>query len=473
MAGRLRLLGSRIHCGRIGLLLRLAPRIALNIALAFRRRRLLLRALGLALLRRLTLGLFHRSACLCIFVVRRCALGDILSVRAATTAMTTTARLARSALPRLPARRLLALSLRIGRSLLLNRLLFTNFRLGRLLGLLGSRLRNLIDLLLTLYGIRATHKATTGTTRARGLLGWLLGIARDLGRLFGLVHNILLLGLKVRTATTLGLLRLSGLLLFHRLLRLGNRLILDNLSIHRILLSHSTTEALLLGAALRITLAASAKAASARLGGKGTHNMLIEQLVCIDMLTRGNFFRSRHLNGIIDGNLFGNLDKLLLGITNLGIDGIERRAAVNAAALDLGHNLCRDKLVAHRLGIALLIHGAENLRQRARLNLERLAAEQVVGNQLGPLGRKRRLSAQTLSQSIDILLVIGIYRLGHGAPFICTHIRPYGTTRAAIHAKHLRERPGITRLYKKGRARVTRTRPFRVIEMEDSIRPID
>ena len=212
------------------------------------------------------------------------------------------------------------------------------------------------------------------------------------------------------------------------------------------------------------TSAASAKAASARLGGKGAHDMLIEQLISIDMLTRGNFFRSRHLNGILDGPL--------LGIMNLGIDGVEGRATINATALDLGHNLCRDKLIAHRLGIALLIDGAEDLRQRARLDLECFAAEQVVGNQLGALGRKRRLSAQALGQCIDILLVIGIYRLGHGAPFICTHIRPYGTTHAAIHAKHLREHPGITRLYKKDRARVLRTRSFRVIEMEGSIRPI-
>ena len=122
----------------------------------------------------------------------------------------------------------------------------------------------------------------------------------------------------MRTATTLGFLRLSGLLLFRRLLRLDDRLVLDNLGNGPILLSHSTTEAFLLGAALRITLSASAKDASARLGGKGTHDMLIEQLVGIDMLTRGSFFRSGHLNGI--------LNRLLLGIIHLGIDGIERRA---------------------------------------------------------------------------------------------------------------------------------------------------
>ena len=171
------------------------------------------------------------------------------------------------------------------------------------------------------------------------------------------------------------------------------------------------------------------------------------------MLARSRFHRSGRLDNVLDG-LFGNLDGPLLGIVNLGIDGIERRAPVNAATLDLGHDLCRDKLIAHRLGVALLIDGAENLRQRTRLNLERLAAKQVVGNQLGTLSRKRRLAAQALSQSIDILLVIGIYRLGHGAPFICTHIRVYGTTRALIHAKHLREHSSVTRFcMKKDRAR--------------------
>ena len=79
--------------------------------------------------------------------------------------MTAAARLARSTLPRLFNHGLLALSLRIGRSLLINRLLFTNFRHGRLHGLLGPRLRNLINLFLTLYGVRATCKAATGTAR--------------------------------------------------------------------------------------------------------------------------------------------------------------------------------------------------------------------------------------------------------------------------------------------------------------------
>ena len=260
------------------------------------------------------------------------------------------------------------------------------------------------------------------------------------------MRDILLRNLKVSTATTLGLLGLHGLLLLRGLLRLGSNLGLNSLGIKFILLSNGATEALLLSAALRITLSASAKAASARLGGKGTHDMLIEKLVGIDMLTRGNFFRSRHLNGILDG--------LLLGIVNLGINGVKGRAAVNAAALDLGDDLRRDELIAHRLGVTFLIDGAENLRQRARLDLERLAAEQVVGHQLGALGRKRRLAAQTLGQSIDIVLVIGIYRLGHGAPFICTHIRLYGTTRALVHAKHLRDHADVARFcMKKDRAR--------------------
>ena len=173
------------------------------------------------------------------------------------------------------------------------------------------------------------------------------------------------------------------------------------------------------------------------------------------MLTRSSFFHSSHVSGILDDKILDGLGRLLLGIADLGIDGIERRAPVNAATLDLGHNICRDEFVAHRLGVAFLIDGAENLRQRARLDFECLAAEQVVGNQLGALGRKRRLAAQTLSQSIDIILVIGIYRLGHGAPFICTHIRLYGTTHALIHAKHLREHPGVARFcMKKDRVRV-------------------
>mgnify|MGYP007107555584 CR=1 FL=1 len=255
------------------------------------------------------------------------------------------------------------------------------------------------------------------------------------------------------TATTLGLLGLHGLLLPRGLLRLGSNLGLNSLSIRLTLLSNGATEALLLGAALRIALATPAKTAAADLGRKGANDALVKQLVGIDMLARSRFHRSGRLDNVLDG-LFGNLDGPLLGIVNLGIDGIERRAPVNAATLDLGHDLCRDKLIAHRLGVALLIDGAENLRQRTRLNLERLAAKQVVGNQLGTLSRKRRLAAQALSQSIDILLVIGIYRLGHGAPFICTHIRVYGTTRALIHAKHLREHSSVTRFcMKKDRAR--------------------
>ena len=253
------------------------------------------------------------------------------------------------------------------------------------------------------------------------------------------------------TATTLGLLGLHGFLLLRGLLRLDSNLGLNNLSIRLTLLSNGTTEALLLGAALRIALAAPAKTAASCLGRKGTHDVLIEQLIGIDMPTRSNFFHSRHVSEIVDDKTFDGLGRLLLGIADLGIDGIERRAPVNAATLDLGHDICRDKLIAHRLGVALLIDGAENLRQRARLNLECLAAKQVVGNQLCPLGRKRRLAAQALSQSIDIVLIIGIYRLGHGAPFICTHIRLYGTTRALIHAKHLRVHSSVTRFRMKKR----------------------
>ena len=263
------------------------------------------------------------------------------------------------------------------------------------------------------------------------------------------MRDILLRSLKVSTATTLGLLGLHGLLLLRGLLRLGSNLGLNSLGIELILLSNGATEALLLSAALCIALAAPAKAAATRLGGKSADDVLIEQLIGIDMLVRNSFFHGSRLNGILSVSLFGNLDGLLLGIVDLGINGVEGRATINAAALDLGHNLRCDKLVAHRLGVAFLIDGAENLRQCARLNLERFATEQVVSNELRPIGRKRCLAAQALGQCIDIVLVIGIYRLGHGAPFICTHIRPYGTTREPIHAKHLRGRPCITRSRKK------------------------
>lgn len=268
------------------------------------------------------------------------------------------------------------------------------------------------------------------------------------------MRDILLRSLKVGTTATLGLLGLHGLLLLRGPLRLGSNLGLNSLGIRLALSSNGATEALLLGAALCIALAAPAKTAASCLGRKGTHDVLIEQLIGIDMLTRSNFFHSRHVSEILDDKIFDGLGRLLLGIADLGIDGIERRAPVNAAALDLGNDLCRDEFVAHHLGVAFLIDGTENLRQRARLDLEHLAAEQVVGNQLGALGRKRRLAAQALSQSIDIVLIIGIYRLGHGAPFICTHIRLYGTTRALIHAKHLREHSSVTRFrMKKDRAR--------------------
>ncbi len=87
------------------------------------------------------------------------------------------------------------------------------------------------------------------------------------------------------TAATLGLLDLSMLLSESRLLH-PDGLFLDGLGIRLTLLSNGATEALLLGAALRIALATPAKAAATRLGGKGTHDVLIEQLVGIDMLAR-------------------------------------------------------------------------------------------------------------------------------------------------------------------------------------------
>ena len=144
-------------------------------------------------------------------------------------------------------------------------------------------------------------------------------IVCNLGSLFGLARNILLLGLKMRTAATLGLLDLSMLLSASRLLHPGG-LFLDGLSIRLTLSSNGATEALLLGAALRIALAAPAKTAASCLGRKGTHDVLIEQLIGIDMLTRGNFFHSRHVSGILDDKILDGLGRLLLGIADLGIE---------------------------------------------------------------------------------------------------------------------------------------------------------
>ena len=175
------------------------------------------------------------------------------------------------------------------------------------------------------------------------------------------MRDILLCSLKVSTATTLGLLGPHGLLLLRGLLRLSSNLGLNSLGIELILLSHGATEALLLGTALSIALAAPAKTAAAGLGRKGSNDALVKQLVGIDMLARSCFHRSGRLDNVLDG-LFGSLGKLLLDITYLGMNGIERRAPVNAAALDLGNDLCRDEFVAHRLGVAFLIDGAENLR---------------------------------------------------------------------------------------------------------------
>ena len=327
--------------------------------------------------------------------MRRRLLGRGLGIRATTATVTTTARLARSALPCLLISGLLSFDLGVGRRLRLGRLLLASHRLNGFLGLfglIGLSGRSRLALLLTLYGIRASRKTAAGTTRTRSPLGRLLNIVCNLGRLFNLMRDILLRSLKVSTATTLGLLGLHGLLLLRGLLRLGSNLDLDSLGIELIPLSNGATEALLLGTALSIALAAPAKTAATGLSRKGANDALIEQLVGIDMLARGRFHRSGHLDNVLDG-LFGNLGKLLLGITYLGMNGIERRTSVNAAALDLGNDFCRDEFVAHRLGVAFLIDGAENLCQRARLDFKRLAAEQVVGNQLGALGRKRRLAA--------------------------------------------------------------------------------
>ncbi len=91
-------------------------------------------------------------------------------------------------------------------------------------------------------------------------------------------------------------------------------LFLDGLSIRLTLLSNGATEALLLGAALRIALATPTKTAASCLGRKGTHDVLIEQLIGIDMLTRSSFFHSRHVSGILDDKTLDGLGRLLLGI---------------------------------------------------------------------------------------------------------------------------------------------------------------
>ena len=114
------------------------------------------------------------------------------------------------------------------------------------------------------------------------------------------MRDIPLHSLKVSTATTLGLLGLHGLLLLHGLLRLSGNLGHNSLGIEFILLSHGTTEALLLGTALSIALAAPAKTAAASLGRKGANDVLIEQLVGIDMLARGRFHRSGRLDNVLD-----------------------------------------------------------------------------------------------------------------------------------------------------------------------------
>ena len=278
VGSRLGLLGSRICCGRLGFLLRLALRIALGIALTFRRRRLLLRMLGLALLCRLAFRLLRSNPGFRILVLRRSLLGCSLGMGAAAPAMTASTGFARGALPRLLARRLLALDLGINHRLRLNRLLLAGRRLSGFLiffGLFGLNGRSWLVLLLALYGICAPGKTAPGTARTRGLLGRLLNIVCNLGMPFGLMLDVLLRSLKVSAATTFGLLRLNMLLSTSRFLHFDG-LFLGGLSIRLILLSNGATEALLLGAALRIALAASAKAASACLGSEGTHDMLVK-----------------------------------------------------------------------------------------------------------------------------------------------------------------------------------------------------
>lgn len=137
------------------------------------------------------------------------------------------------------------------------------------------------------------------------------------------MRDILLRSLKVGTTATLGLLGLHGLLLLRGPLRLGSNLVLNSLGIRLTLLSNGTTEALLLGAALRIALATPAKTAASCLGRKGAHDVLIEQLIGIDMLTRSSFFHSRHVSGILDDKIFDGLGRLPLGIADLDIDGID------------------------------------------------------------------------------------------------------------------------------------------------------
>ena len=119
------------------------------------------------------------------------------------------------------------------------------------------------------------------------------------------------------TATVLGLLGLHRLLLLRRLLRLGSNLGLNSLGIRLTFLSNGATEALLLGTALSIALAAPAKTAAAGLGRKGSTDALVKQLVGIDMLARSCFHRSGRLDNVLDG-LFGSLGKLLNDIAALG-----------------------------------------------------------------------------------------------------------------------------------------------------------
>ena len=129
------------------------------------------------------------------------------------------------------------------------------------------------------------------------------------------MRDILLHSLKVSTATTLGLLGLHGLLLLRGLLRLSGNLGLNSLSIRLTLSSNGATEALLLGAALRIALATPAKTAASCLGRKGTHDVLIEQLIGI--VTTKTVLLTAHPRGKAHEVAVPQVAPLLSAIPNL------------------------------------------------------------------------------------------------------------------------------------------------------------
>ena len=140
------------------------------------------------------------------------------------------------------------------------------------------------------------------------------------------MRDILLRSLKVGTTATLGLLGLHGLLLLRGPLRLGSNLVLNSLGIRLTLSSNGATERSCWARRCASRLPPPPKTAAPCLGRKGTHDVLIEQLIGINMLTRSNFFHSRHVSGILDDKIFDGLGRLLLGIADLDIDGIDAGA---------------------------------------------------------------------------------------------------------------------------------------------------